>query len=286
MNTETYRFNIGTFECIVISDGNFAFPAQPFFANALIEHLEQVLREHNLQPDQLLTPVLVLFIDTGQHRVLVDTGAKGFAPTTGRLMQNLQGCGIVPEDIDTVILTHAHPDHIGGCTDDDGAPAFPNARYVMSKTEWEFWMPEPDLSNWVAEEYLKQLARDFAHNNLPPIEGQLELVEHQAEVVPGIDVIAAPGHTPGHIALEISSGSEQLLCSVDTAIHPLHLEYSDWYPILDFSPKQAVTTKHQLLNRAAAEKLLVFACHFPFPGLGHVTKKDQGWEWQPIQAGN
>jgi glyoxylase-like metal-dependent hydrolase (beta-lactamase superfamily II) len=286
MNTEIYRFKVGNFECRAVSDGTFTYLAQTWFTNAPKDRLEQVLREHSRDPkqwEQYVSPYPSLVINTGRHQVLVDTGAGAIAPTTGKLIPNLQAEEIAPEDIDTVILTHGHPDHIGGHIDSEGKLAFPNARYMMWKDEWDFWTSAPSLTELKVDEHLKQLFITCAHNNLLPIQGQLYLVDHEAEILPGIHAVAAPGHTLGHMALAVSSGTEQLLCISDAALHPIHLEYPDWYAIFDFAPDQTVTTRRQLFNRAAAKKALVHAFHFPFPGLGHVVQKGEGWQWQPIE---
>jgi glyoxylase-like metal-dependent hydrolase (beta-lactamase superfamily II) len=112
--------------------------------------------------------------------VLVDTGAGGLAPTTGRLLQNLKAEGIAPEEIDTVILTHGHPDHIGGNTDAQGKPAFPNARYVMWKDEWDFWTSE--RAEQRLDEHVRELLLKFARENLPPIQGQVDLFDGETEM--------------------------------------------------------------------------------------------------------
>jgi len=201
MSNESFPFKVGTFRCIVVSDGTFAYPhpAQIFFVNAPKERLEQAVRKHNIDPEQweqYVSPYPSLVINTGQHQVLVDTGAGSLEPTTGKLIPNLQAEGIAPKDIDKVILTHGHPDHIGGNIDSEGKPAFPNARYIMWKDEWDFWISQPNLAELKVDEHIKKLLVTIARNNLPPIQDRLDLVDHETEIVPGIRAVAAPGHTP------------------------------------------------------------------------------------------
>jgi glyoxylase-like metal-dependent hydrolase (beta-lactamase superfamily II) len=291
MDTEVYRFKVGNFECMAVSDGTFAYapplfpqPAAFLFANAPKELLDQALGEHSTQPKQLtewISPYTCLLINAAERLILVDTGAGGLAPSTGRLLQNLKAVGIAPDDIDTVILTHAHPDHSGGNIDSEGKLTFPNARYVMWKGEWDFWTSgEAALK---LDEHAKILLA-VAQRNLPPIRNRLDLVDHETEILPGVRAVAAPGHTPGHMAVAISSRRQQLLCISDTVLHPVHLEQPEWYAVVDSDPKQVVATRHRLLNKAAVEKALVLAFHFPFPGLGHVVRKGTGWQWQPIET--
>ena len=290
MNNQTFRFKTGKLECFAVSDGTLTYapptfppPATLLFANAPRERLEEVLVEHDTQTKQWAewtSPYICLVVNTSDHLVLVDTGAGGLAPSTGRLLQNLRAEGIAPEDIDTVILTHGHPDHIGGNTDAEGKLTFPNARYAMWKDEWDFWTSEQAEQR--LDEHVRELLLKFARKNLPPIQGQVDLFDREVEIVPGIRAVAAPGHTPGHMGLEISSQGEQLLCMSDAVIHPIHLEQPEWYAAVDFDFKQVLATRRHLLDRAASCKALVLAFHFPFPGLGRAVQKGEGWQWQPI----
>jgi len=292
MNAEIYPFKIGDFQCTAISDGTHAYspptfppPAIFLFSNAPRQPLETVLHEHNLQPDrwvEWISPYICLVINTGKHLVLVDTGADGLGPDTGKLLHHLQVQGISPEDIDTVILTHGHPDHLGGNTDAEGKPVFVNARYVITRDEWNFWMS--DQAELKLEEHSREVLMGYARKNLPPIQSQLSIVDYEMEVIPGIKTIAASGHTPGHMALAISSKRKQLLCVSDTVLHPIHLEQPDWYATVDMNPGQVEATRRRILAKAATEKALVIAFHFPFPGLGHVIQKGKEWQWQPVDS--
>ena len=289
MSLESYRFGVGDFNCIAISDGSFTY-SPPFFppsasllfANAPKELVSQTLREHELQADHWVewtSPYICVVLGTNKHRVLVDTGAGSLGPNTGRLLSNLQTEGIAPKDIDTVILTHGHPDHTGGNILRNGESAFPNARFFMWREEWDYWTSEPKEMR--ADEHVELLFK-FARRNLPPIRGQLDFVDHEVEIVPGVLAFPASGHTLGHMALAVSSGGEELLCIADAMLHPIHVQHPEWYAVVDASPQQVVITRRRLLKRAEMEKALVLGFHFPFPGLGHIVKGGEGWCWKPI----
>ena len=290
MEHESYRFKIGSFECICVSDGIREYPYDPIdwlYPDAPKEPLYKALREQGIEPEgweQWVSDYTCLAINTGRHQVLVDTGDGNVLPTTGKLLPRLKAEGIEPEDIDIVIITHAHPDHIGGNTNREGKPAFPKARYVMWKGEWEFWHPEPDLSDLdVPEDAIERLLR-FVRDFLPPIRDQLDLIDHDKEIVPGVYGFSTAGHTPGHMAVAVSSGDEKLLVVGDALIQPINVEHPEWNARVDMLKEQAVASRHQLLLQAAADKALVHGFHFPFPCLGYITSEEGAWKWHPMKT--
>jgi len=286
----SFPFEIGDFKCLAVSDGSFTYapptfpPPAPFlFTNAPKGLLEQVLREYDLKPERWAawrSPYICVVIDTGKHKVLVDTGAGNLGPNTGHLLMNLQAEDITPIDIDMIILTHGHPDHIGGNVDSAGNLVFPNARYVMWKSEWDFWNSE--LKELKIDEHVKETLRNVARHNLPPIRDQIRLVDCETEIVPGVFAVGAPGHTPGHMALIVSSKGKSLLCIADAVLHPIHVEQPAWHAVVDGSPEQIENTRRHLFNCAREKNALVLAFHFPFPGLGHIVQIGNRLRWQPI----
>jgi glyoxylase-like metal-dependent hydrolase (beta-lactamase superfamily II) len=295
MSGESFRFRTGAFECMVVRDGALAYPYPAknvfinFFVNAAEEDLRKVLREHNLDLDrweEYVSPYVSLLINAGQRQVLVDTGAGGFAPTTGKLIPNLKAGGVAPEDIDVVILTHCHIDHIGGAVDSEGKPAFPNARYVIWRDEWDFWTSEKAAEAVaklkIEDEHVKEGLITGPREKLLPIRDHLDLIDRETDIVPGVRAVEAPGHTPGHMAVAVTSGGEELLYISDTVIHPIHLQRPGWYSAVVIDPILAVATRRRIFERAVAEKTLVHASHFPFPGLGYVVQDGEGWRWQAL----
>jgi glyoxylase-like metal-dependent hydrolase (beta-lactamase superfamily II) len=290
MEPSTYDFRVGDIRCTALSDGTFTYgppifppPAGMFFANAPLPGLTDALAAHGIEAEcweSLTTCYTCLLVQSGGRVVLVDTGAGALGPDTGKLLDSLGLAGIGPEHVERVILTHGHPDHLGGNTDAHGELVFPNARWVVAQPEWDFW------TGVAAEREVPEHSRDIlvgtARRNLSPLQDRVDLVSGEKEIVPGVYVIPAPGHTPGHLAVRVSSASEDLLCVADLVLHPVHVQEPEWIAVVDMLPDRLVETRRQILGAASANKSLVMAFHFPFPGLGRVIPSGAAWRWEAV----
>ncbi|RCW49186.1 MBL fold metallo-hydrolase [Paenibacillus prosopidis] len=286
-----YRLSIGHFTCLVINDEvGYTLPTS-LITNATREEVSAALSAHALPADQVPMQISAVYIHNGERQILIDTGLGhlpgpgGSVDYVGKIRSNLQAFGIAPEAIDTIILSHAHSDHLGGIFDEEGQFSYPNARYVLTQSEWRFWMEQPDLSSLAFPETFKQRTIQSTQKMLTRLEPKMTLIEDEKEIFPGIAAVPAKGETPGHSAFLVTSGGESLLVVGDAWPHyKLTLEHPDWLTVFDLDPGQTVRTRHSLLNRAADEKLLVHAYHFPWPSLGRVVISGKNWAWEPIHG--
>lgn len=284
-NAGFYRFKLGSFELVSLSDGILSVPAGVFAGNATPEQVAAVLQE-GFQSETLTPDCNVLYVNTGQNQVLIDTGSGSLAAATaGKLLDNLQAAQISPAAIDTVIITHAHGDHVGGLLDQAGAAVFANARFYVSKTEHDFWMqPQVSLPKIGVDAESQQSMISTAQKQLGAIQPRLTTFEVNQEIIPGLSAIPAPGHTPGQVAIRIASGEMAMTHTADVVhTHTINLWHPEWQPIFDADPDQAATTRQQILAKIAADRQLMYAYHFPFPGLGHIRPRPAGgYFWEPV----
>jgi glyoxylase-like metal-dependent hydrolase (beta-lactamase superfamily II) len=263
---------MGQFSCTVIQDGGGVSPVVQFaglFPTLTADEIAQAMLDVGLDPNANEFSMNILVVDTGTHRVLVDTGNGPIKES--HLLEGMAEAGIAPDSIDTVILTHGHPDHIGGIVDAEGELLYPDARHVMWKSDWEHWLGEANKS----EDH-------FARRSLFPLRNRIELIEQEVEIVPGICAVSAPGHTLGHMALLLETGGERLLHIADTAHIPIQITRTEWSPRFEYAPGVSSETRRRLVERAAREKLLTMAYHLPFPGLGYVVEQGGVWVWQEM----
>jgi glyoxylase-like metal-dependent hydrolase (beta-lactamase superfamily II) len=277
-----YRFKIGTIEATVVSDGPLGPLGEPSssFVGVPKEEIGRMLSDNFLATDNIMLEQNVLVANTGERLVLFDTGmgpVKMFGPNSGRLLASLQAAGIAASDIDAVVLTHAHPDHCWGLMGEDGKPVFPNAQIYMAQADLDFWTDEAKL----AQEAIKPMI-EGARRNLTPNRARIAFVKDGQEFLPGIQALAAPGHTVGHTAYLLTSQGQTLCFAGDIAHHHvLSVEKPRIRFAFDTAADQAVSTRLRVLDMLATQRLPFVSYHFPWPGIGHVAKQGDGFRYIP-----
>jgi glyoxylase-like metal-dependent hydrolase (beta-lactamase superfamily II) len=278
-----YRHKVGDYELTQISDGARTIPMpEGFVRNVPREQALAAAEAAYMPKGQVTIPFNPVVVNTGPRLVLIDTGyLPGTSPTTGLFQANLGAAGIDAKAIDIVVLSHLHSDHINGVRTAEGGLAFPNAEIKAPAQDWAFWMSDENMSK-ATNDMMKGY---FANTRkvLSDIVGKVTRYEWGQEVAPGITALDASGHTPGHTAFAVASGSARMLVQSDvTNIPELFLRNPDWHVAFDIDPNKAVATRRKFYDMAAAEKALIAGFHFAFPSLGHVEKDGAGYRLVPI----
>ncbi|MGF1502253.1 MAG: MBL fold metallo-hydrolase [Paracoccaceae bacterium] len=281
-NAALYRTRVGAIRVTVLSDGQIEFPAWPAYApDATQAEVAAALRRRHLSPPNYRLDLNAVLIETAAGRVLLDTGWAGFAPGLGRLDRGLRAAGLAPGDIDLVVLTHLHPDHVGGLSEPDGTAAFERAEILVAAPELAQWQAGPDFGAMRIDARLRPVF-EAAAATVTALGSQLRAVGPAEEILPGLTLWALPGHTRGHSGLEIASDGERLVCAGDT-FHDqaFDLDQPGWATAFDYDPHQAEATRRRLLDAASSDGTRLLAYHMPFPGLGRVARAGEGYLWTP-----
>jgi glyoxylase-like metal-dependent hydrolase (beta-lactamase superfamily II) len=281
-----YRYKIGEFEVTTLNEGvvRNATPAN-MAVNKTLPDIQKALGDAFLPTDHVINQFNVLIVNTGRNLVLIDTGfGDNGAPTTGNLMSNMTAAGIDPKNVDTILISHFHSDHINGIRAKAGSLNFPNAEIMVPATDLKFFLDAGEESK--APQPFKGF---FAASKrvFEPIAKDVKQFEYGKELVPGITTVDARGHSPGHTAFLVTSGNGKLLVSCDTVNHQILVRNPEWALWADMDQAMATASRKRLLDMAAADKIQIAAYHLPFPSTGFISKRGDGYEfhpayWQPV----
>lgn len=277
-----YRTAVGGLTVTVLSDGTLSLPRERVAPEAPQDRFVQLLDDQRQATDLITAQMNLTLVDTGRDLVLMDTGISTGQPTGGRLLRNLDAAGISPDRIGTVVITHAHPDHVSGLTDADGMPVFPNARILISEAEWAFFGDE-DRASQVPEAMQGMILGVQA--KLFAVRDRIERFQTGAEIARGLTAVDASGHTPGHTAVRIADGDEQLIVTGDLANHWVFFNHPDWRFGFDMDGEAASAARRRIMEEAATDRVRLLTYHLPFPGIGYAAAQGTAYRWvqEPIK---
>jgi glyoxylase-like metal-dependent hydrolase (beta-lactamase superfamily II) len=281
-----YRYKVGDFEVTALNEGvvRNATPAN-MAVNKTLPDVQKALGDAFLPTDHVINQFNTIVVNTGKNLVLIDSGFGDNGPPTGNnLLGNMSAAGIDPKNIDTILVSHFHGDHISGIRSKGGAANYPNAEIMVPSGEWQFWN---DASNQA--KVIDNFKPGFANVKrvFEPVAKDVKQFEHGKELVPGITAVDSRGHSPGHTAFLVASGNGKLLVTSDTVNHQILIRNPEWSLWADMDAAMAVTARKRILEMAATDKIQISAYHLPFPSTGFISKRGDGYEfhpayWQPV----
>jgi len=276
-----YRMKVGDLEVTALFDGAAVFG--PHWLNGkklTMNRVEEGLRE---DPHLLEVGVAGFLVNTGKQLILVDAGAGTWygGGALGRLVDSLRSAGYVPEEVDCVLVTHLHSDHVGGLTTQDGMRVFPNADVFVSKLESDFWLsPEMAAKAPKGAQPFFESAQGIAAPYIKA--GKWHTFGDSEAIVDGVQLVSLYGHTPGHTGYEFSSNGQKVLFWRDT-IHAqtVQLRHPEVTVVFDIDHAAAAATRNQLLSTLVRENVVIGGPHMPFPALGRLRRDGNGYVWAP-----
>jgi glyoxylase-like metal-dependent hydrolase (beta-lactamase superfamily II) len=275
MTAPVARYQVGEFEVNTLLDGAVSVkePQKTFGMNVDADTFSATSAENFIPADAFKAYFTPTLVNTGSELILFDTGVgEGGRPARGNMRAALESAGYKPEQVDVVVITHMHPDHIGGLME-GGAPAFPNARYVIAQAEYDFWAGMDPEANGITKLMTK---------NVKPLAEKMSFLNGGGSVASGITAVDAHGHTPGHTVYMLESGGQQLLLAADSANHYVwSLARPDWEVRFDMDKAAAAATRKSLFGMLAADKVPFVGYHMPFPAVGYVASDGEGFRYVP-----
>jgi glyoxylase-like metal-dependent hydrolase (beta-lactamase superfamily II) len=277
------RTMVGDFEVTALYDGYNDLDPKLMLKNTRPGEIERGMNRAFQSGPTIQLSMNGFLINTGTQLILVDTGARGLFPTGGHLKENLKAAGYTPEQIDLVLLTHLHVDHIGGLIDADGQLAFPNAQVLAPAQDAAFWLDDATKAKFPKEMHV---FFDMTKAAVTPLQaaGRWKTFESNADVASGVKAVTTSGHSIGHTSYMFESNGQKLLAMGDM-IHVGSVQFA--HPEVGFAydtdSKQAIATRKKWFAQAAKVRLLLGGAHLPFPGVGHVRSEGKGYAWVPIE---
>lgn len=275
------RLMLGDAEIVTVNDGTLTLPMAFSFGNAPRQELDRLLAENGMPTDALRPDCNVTILKRGGRVAVFDTGSgPNFMDTAGKLVANLAEAGIEPKDVTDVVFTHAHPDHIWGVSDDFDELVFANASYHIGQAEYDFWSAPDTLLSMPAE---RQNFVVGAQSRFAAIRERLTFVRDGTEVLPGVEAVSTPGHTPGHLSYIIHSDSEQLVVIGDAVTNSvISFAHPEWPTGSDQDATLGATTRQALLGRLAGDRSRIVGYHFPHPATGMVERRNGAYRYVPL----